>query len=73
MNLVMLILLVMSLVSDTLLRAAALRASLGHPDPFPLAHVEVGNEVCRITHRFSISSNNDHFRISRPLARLYHF
>ncbi|KAE9394877.1 glycoside hydrolase [Gymnopus androsaceus JB14] len=24
---------------------AALRASLGHPDPFPLAHVEVGNEV----------------------------
>ncbi|KIK69678.1 glycoside hydrolase family 51 protein [Collybiopsis luxurians FD-317 M1] len=23
---------------------AALRASLGHPDPFPLAHVEIGNE-----------------------------
>ncbi|KAJ3982851.1 glycoside hydrolase family 51 protein [Lentinula detonsa] len=24
--------------------AAALRASLGHPDPFPVAHVEIGNE-----------------------------
>ncbi|KAF8827782.1 hypothetical protein HHX47_DHR4000241 [Lentinula edodes] len=24
--------------------AAALRASLGHPDPFPVVHVEIGNE-----------------------------
>ncbi|KAJ4482286.1 glycoside hydrolase family 51 protein [Lentinula aciculospora] len=24
--------------------AAALRASLGHPDPFPVAHIEIGNE-----------------------------
>ncbi|KAL0264121.1 hypothetical protein SLS55_000065 [Diplodia seriata] len=32
------------ILGDTSTTYGALRASLGHPDPFPLTHVEIGNE-----------------------------
>ncbi|KAF9077514.1 alfa-L-arabinofuranosidase precursor [Rhodocollybia butyracea] len=37
---------------------AALRASLGHPDPFPLVHVEVGNEDFFAANTYTYRWNN---------------